>query len=345
MPRYSQGPKLVFLAKRGVYYIRWNERGERGERSTRTTDLDKAKAALASFISTRQQWRNDGPREPSQVLVTDILADYAEEHGTKTADPSRVGFAVGALTKFFAGRTVSEINPALSSKYAAFRQRSDGTIRRELGVLRAAANWAEHNNRLTRAPFVKLPPPPRGKDRWLMRSQAALLIRAARTGRDETGLYLPHFILIALYTGARKGAILDLRWTQVDFHRRLIDLNPPGRRQTTKRRPTLPMTDKLYCLLRRLRTRGSDLGYVIHRNGNRIGDIKKSFSRAVRIAQLDGTTPHTLRHTCGTWLAQKGVDLWQIAGWLGHSVARTSELYAHHHPKYLEQARAALQRR
>ena len=39
------------------------------------------------------------------------------------------------------------------------------------------------------------------------------------------------------------------------------------------------------------------------------------------------------------------VDRHAIAGMLGHSVARTSELYAHHHPDHLKNARASLEQK
>ncbi|MEH6467970.1 MAG: tyrosine-type recombinase/integrase, partial [Porticoccus sp.] len=68
---------------------------------------------------------------------------------------------------------------------------------------------------------------------------------------------------------------------------------------------------------------------------------KKSFATATRRADLPDVTPHTLRHTSGTWMAQKGVPLFDIAGWLGHSHERTSSLYSHHHADYLEKARKA----
>jgi len=40
-------------------------------------------------------------------------------------------------------------------------------------------------------------------------------------------------------------------------------------------------------------------------------------------------------------MAQQGVPLRQIAGYLGHSEQRSTELYAHHHPVYMAEARAA----
>jgi integrase len=56
-------------------------------------------------------------------------------------------------------------------------------------------------------------------------------------------------------------------------------------------------------------------------------------------------TPHVLRHTCGTWLAQSAVPLDKIGGWLGHTDTRTTRLYAHHHPDHMNEALDALDRR
>ena len=40
------------------------------------------------------------------------------------------------------------------------------------------------------------------------------------------------------------------------------------------------------------------------------------------------------RHTAGTLLAKAGVPLWTIAGLLGHSMTKTTELYAHFSPEF-----------
>jgi len=61
-------------------------------------------------------------------------------------------------------------------------------------------------------------------------------------------------------------------------------------------------------------------------------------------AGLTGVSPHTLRHTCGTWMAQKGISLFKIGGWLGHTDSRTTKLYAHHHPDHLQDALESLGR-
>ncbi len=40
-------------------------------------------------------------------------------------------------------------------------------------------------------------------------------------------------------------------------------------------------------------------------------------------------SPHAMRHTFASILAQRGVSLFKIAAWMGHSTAQVTELYAH----------------
>lgn len=340
MPRPNRGPKLVPLKKRGgVYYIRWTENGRSRERSTGTLNIGEAQEALADFI--RRQFRKGGPRDPGGLPIIDALENYALEHAPTTAAPARIAYAIEALGPYWGDLMVSDVTPETCKAFQEHRGVSDGTIRREFGVLRAAINHEVKHGRLTRPVTVWMPPKPEGKDRWLTRDEAAALLRAARN-EPRCRLYLPLFILMGLYTGSRKGAILSLRWPQVDLERGRINFNPPGRKRTSKGRPIIPIPRGLRWFLKRARLRGGDLGYVINRHGERIKDIKRAFASACETAGLEDVTPHTLRHTAGTWMAQRGVPMFEIAGYLGHSHERTSELYSHHHPDHLSRAREAL---
>jgi len=342
MPRQTRGPYLHFLRDRGCYYVRWREGGRTRQRSTGTSDLREAEAQLSDFLATRRR-AVAGPRDPAQFPMIDALEDYAREHAPETAAPARIAYAVEALAPYWAENSVADVNRHSCRAYGRYRGVSDGTLRRELGTLRAAINYAHKMGRLTRPVHVWLPARPPGKSRWLTRPEAAALLRAAKKSQ-RARLHLPLFILIALHTGSRKGAILDLRWPQVDFEHGLIDFNPPGRKRTTKQRPIVPVGPRLLWFLKAARRRGTDLGYVINDRGQPIADIKKGFNAAVARADLTEVTPHTLRHTAGTWMALGGVDLFKVGRYLGHSHERTTELYAHHHPKYLRDAMEVLDR-
>jgi integrase len=151
---------------------------------------------------------------------------------------------------------------------------------------------------------------------------------------------IPHlyvWTMLALNTGARKGALLELTWTQVQFDSGMIYLNPEGRDQTTKGRAIVPMSSTLReCLSQASQRRSSP--FVVEYRGGRVSDIKKAFAHACQEAGLVGVTPHTLRHTAGTLMAKAGVDLHVIAKVLGHSYSKTTQLYAHHRPEWLRGA-------
>jgi integrase len=351
MPRPNRGAYLKFIKARGLFYIQWSEAGNVRKRSTGTADGAMAEAILSQFIADRNaRQRPAGPSSPGEFLIVDALDLYGRLHAPNTAAPERIAYALTPLIEFWAQNTVADVSKETCRAYIQWRKRAPGTVRRELSTLRAALNFAFSEGRLTTVPFVLLPAKPDGKDRWLTKTEAAKLLNAARTSRADTRLYLPLFIVTALYTGARKEAILSLRWPQVDLERRRIDFSPVGTRKTTKGKVRgQPIPDKLFTALRLAKRRGTDLGYVIHRNGDRIKDIgdskSGSFGRAAMAAGLHDVTPHTLRHTRGTWMAHKGVSMFDIAGWLGQSVERTTELYAHHHPDYMEAAKHATDRR
>jgi integrase len=341
MPRRNQGPRLRWLDKRECFYIVWTERGRSRERSTGTADRAEAQIALAEFLQKRD--RRSGPRDPAAILVTDVLNEYAQQRGPKIASPERIGYAVLALTDFFEGNSVADVTPQTCGRYVAKRGRSPGTARRELGVLRAAINYAHKSGRITRPVAVELPERPEARDRWLTRTEAARLIRATRT--PHARLYLPLFVLIGIYTGRRKEAILSLRWPQVNLEARTINFEMSGRKRTNKRRGIVPISPRLLPHLRRARRRGTDLGFVLHIDGERIGDIKKGFAAACERSDIAGVTPHTLRHTCATWLMQAGTVPWEASGFLSMSMETLQRVYGHHHPDYQRTAAENVGRR
>jgi integrase len=292
-----------------------------------------------------------------------VLEDYAREHGPEVESPAALAHAAEALLAFFAGDTVATMTTARIKEYWAWRHRhsvkpvdrertaveiveggvGDGTIIRELaGVLRPAIRHAIQQRRLVLGEYyVPVPPAPPGRDYWITRPEAARLLRETR--RDARArLHLPLYALIALYTGARRSAITGLTWNQVDLIRGRIDFNPPGRVQTKKRRPIIPIPRSLLAALRRAQQRATCNSVIAYR-GKPVRDVKTGFNSAADRAGIPDCTSHTLRHSAGTWMAHRGVPMHEIAGYLGHSVARTTELYAHHHPDFMQAARAAFE--
>lgn len=275
----------------------------------------------------------------------DVLRLYARERvaSENVVDKERPAYAIAALSAWWGDRFCDAILPQTCRAYVRERAVRPATSGRELTVLRAALGYAHDNGKLVEdcRKHVEIPPQPPSRDRWLARSEAARLLWESRRDSQARG-HLPLFILIALATGGRPAAIFDLRWTQIDFTNNRIDFNPPGRQQTSKKRPIISIPRRLRWFLLRAHARASS-PYVLAFNGKKLGSVKKAFRNARTRAGLGAdVVPYTLRHTCGTWMAQQGVPLWQIGGWLGHNQQRTTELYSHHHPDHLGAARKVM---
>lgn len=342
MSRTSKG--VTLKQREGVWYITWSEGGRSYRRSTGTRNRKEADAALGAFLHERA----NPSRSYDVVSVKVVVEAYIKEN--ECAAPERNEYAAKHLCEFFGDMSVVDLERKDSREYRKWRQDrgvKDGTIRRELACLIAAINHAAAEKRLAKAdiPTIDLPPMPPPKDRWLTRDEAGALIQASRFAvvRDESGRFLPPteqeltrcylFVMIALYTGARKGVIERLKWTQVDLVAGRINFNTPGRAQTTKRRPVVPISDVLLPILTAAQAVATT-EYVLEGGGA----IRSAFESAVERAGLGAVTPHTLRHTWATWAAQAGVDMWQIAGVLGDTEATVRKTYAHHHPDYLKNA-------
>ncbi|MEI8395222.1 MAG: site-specific integrase [Rhodospirillaceae bacterium] len=232
---------------------------------------------------------------------------------------------------------VSDLTPAVLTAYEKTQGMKRATIRRELSVLAAAVVDATESGRLVGAPPIKLPPAPPGRTRHLNESEIGRLLAECR---DD---HLRLFVMLALNTGARRAAILDLTWPQIDFTTGVIDLNPPGRAQTQKKRPKVPMSPQLGDALRNAQETADSL-YVVNWHGQPILSIKKALSAAAFRAGIAGVSAHVLRHIAGTLLAKAGVPLWMIGQLLGQSQIETTARYAHFCPEFGKEAVAILGR-
>lgn len=327
MARPSRGPHLV--RRSGVWYIAWADGSGRSPRaSTGTRDRAEAEQALAGFIVA-----SGAPAAAAPTIA--VLLDRYLAARWPNGPPNAERYAQQRLAAELGALTPDGLTPEQVRRYVARRGARPTTAARELTVLRAALSHAVDDRIIASAPKIAVPPPAAPRDRWLTREEAAALVDACR---------LPHlrlFVLLALHTAARRGAILDLTWFQVDLERGRIDYNAPGRQQTAKRRPVVPINAPLLAALSAARA-GARSPYVVEYRGEKLASVKKAFAAACRAAGLAGVIPHTLRHTAATWMAQAGVPLSTIAGILGQSIARTTERYIKHHPDYLRSGVDAL---
>ncbi|MBF9059552.1 tyrosine-type recombinase/integrase [Rhodobacterales bacterium HKCCSP123] len=211
---------------------------------------------------------------------------------------------------------------------------AQSTMRREMGTLNAALNFAVARNKISYAPPVSLPQKGMPKDRWLTQDEAALLLA-------NSSPHVAKFIKIGLATGRRKGAILRLKWVPssncgwVDLDHGVIHFLGRAEEESKKKKGIVKIPDPL---LEDMRCWEREPDHVINFKGEPIGDIKTAFGGAVRRANLTDVTPHTLKHTAVTWAFKGGMRLEEASEFFATSRDTLENVYRSYGPDAQKEA-------
>jgi integrase len=330
----------LWKRKNGFIYICVGSGTNTRRVSTGTKVHAEAEQYRAQFI----EGLKNPPPKPNPT-IREILLEYQKARkDIRSAD--RIKDSNKPLIAFFGNLKPEHITITILKDYAQHRKQdgkrrgnqmikepiSDGTILREVGVLKAALHYAAGERWIPPVPTLEAPvPKPEPNDIWLSRSEVKKLMDKASS---------PHirlFIQIAIYTAARSGAILELKWDNIDFDRRLIDF---GRGHGKKRRSVVPMNQDLYEALVQAYTTSCS-SWVIELSNKPIKSIKGAFRRLTINCGIDATA-HVLRHTAATWMVMDGVPLAEIARLLGDTEKTVEKVYGKHTPGYLKRAVSSL---
>ena len=164
-------------------------------------------------------------------------------------------------------------------------------------------------------------------------AQLAAYLKALEEDADRLGAA---FLKLALFTGIRRGALLALRWSDIDLENGMILL----RAETAKNRRVshIPLNQTARDILSGIPQEGE---YVFP---GKDGKPRENFRRtACRIRARAGLPAdfrpiHSLRHVFASLLVNKGVDLYAVKELLTHSNIAMTQRYSHLRNATLKQA-------
>lgn len=300
-----------------------------------TKDFQEAKLGLAEFVV-----KNATPKDarPADMPLALALVRYWEGHAKTLPSAEAAQIALALWTEFWGESNVADLTLQRQDEFVSWllgRGYKNSYVSRVLSVGRAAVRRAWKYGELTSAPFIRdVPDRSDEKEPYLLSpSEMARLIEATKR---TPHLYI--FTMIMINTLARPDAVLDLRPAQINLKDRRLALNPPGRRQTKKFRPTVPITDTLLPFVQSAAGERFVMWW-----GKPVGSIKGAFNRAVAHAQLPrSVTPYCIRHTMATQLRRDEVPAWEVEGLLGHRRPGVTERYARYSPDYLSKGSRAI---
>jgi integrase len=326
MPRRKSPPRLYLDTKRNQWIVR------DGANFIRTGCGHKDSTAAEGFLAEYLVQKYEPGPSPSP-LIADVLLAYGNEVVPHKKTARKISYNISNLLKWWGTKKVADVSAKSCRTYAATKKLQGAGA--DLKFLKLAiAHWHREYGPLNSYPTFWRPQPNPAKERWLTRSEAARLLWEAKPY-----LHLRRFILLGLYTGSRPGVLLALRWDQIDLGSAVMSRLPRGAKPDPKKRaPKVKLGRRILAHMRRWKRLDGEIKFVCHYEGRPVEDPHGSWRRIVEAAGLDGVTRHTLRHTRATWMAQKGVPLFEAAGFLGMTVKTLESVYGHHHPDWQDRA-------
>lgn len=319
----------VYLFKRpnGFWYILYNADGRTKWKSTKCVNRGDALKKLTEFkelLKTKPK-----PSSNSFSSFTEEFLQYAEATYAKTSvDIFKV--ALRNFQSIVGDCQLASLNYRHVDLYKADRLRlvKPTTVNIELRSLRAILNVAVRWGMLEANPFSKMRQV-RIPERMPLSFSKEDFQKFMQAVGDHC---MRDVFLFGVITGMRRGEILNLKWSDIDFQEKLAYIQSSTTyRVKAGRRRTIPLGDTAMRLLeRRFATRQSDLVFDYNGESFKGDHIAKRFKRFVRKAGLsEGLHFHSLRHTFATWLVQDRVSIYEIQKLLGHSDISVTQIYSH----------------
>lgn len=282
-----------------------------------------------------------------QYLKPAEYVDGRKVAGVRSISPAMA--AVKALKQHFGKRQLRGITHSdirdfraerLATKTKAGKQRSVAAVNRELEKLRRLLNIAERECWILRNPMRNGDPlisvaDERKRERILTRDEELRLLNASD---DRWRKHLRPILICALDTGMRRGEILSLKWSDVDFEERVVTIRAFNTKTMKERHVSL--TTRLLLELEQLWGASPK-----HRDQLVFGftnNVKRSFTSARNQAGLPDVRFHDLRHTAATRLVAAHIPLPEVGRVLGHSQANTTYRYVNANIETTRRAAAAL---
>jgi integrase len=317
-----------------IWWAKYYVSGRMRRESTETADYAEAK----DFVKKREGEAASGlpiPKSARRVTFAELAADEVNDY-RKNGMRSIVDLEI-RLNKHILPRLghlkATKIRTAEINDYIARRLAegaANGTINRELTAIRRAFSLGVASEKIHSKPSIQMLTENNVRKGFFDRDQLESVTRHLRPHNGPPALF-------AFITGWRKGEILSLKWSQVDFPAGIVRLEPGTTKNDEAR--MFPFTDELREILAGQRAKADALKprgicpwvFFVEDGGrglgHRIGDWKRNWRSACEAAGLLGRIFHDFRRTAVRNLVRAGVPERVAMQMTGHKTRAVFERY------------------
>ncbi len=317
----------IYKRKGGeVYWLDFSDASGKRVRQSAGTENKREAQELHDRLKV-EAWRTAKLGEKQRYSWQQAVVRYLlEQSESKSLESTK-----GALRYFdahLAGKYLDEITKNLVDEIRLHKKSTgvkNGTVNRQMTVLRAILNAAKEWDWLDNPPKVKTLPDSSARVRFLTQEEASRLLAELS----------PRFQVMAkftLATGLRASNVIHLCWSNVDMQRRIAWVD--AHNSKSGKALTIPLNDDAMTVLHG--QMGVHETKVFDYGCNQMST--NTFQAAVKRAGLTDFRWHDLRHTWASWHIQNGTPLnvlKELGGWADLTmVLRYAHLSSEHLNSY-----------
>lgn len=352
---FIEVPRAAGYGTEKVYYIRYRKQGKLIEEKVGGQYRDNMTAAKAASVRGVRMEGKEATNEEKRASVR--AAKMAEESrysfnklwslfeeaksANRTVKDDRIRFNLHIAptlgTKSIPELTVHDIDKLRVKLEKAGK--APQTVKHVLTLIKRLLNFALRKGYVESIPgtlHITMPTVDNRVTENLTPDQAKKLLEALDSEGDQ---HLASLVRLALFTGMRRSALLNLQWSDLDFERDFITLRGDvAKKQKTE---TIPMNEQARAILNGLPRTNSPYVFPGRYDDKPRGNISPILKRVREKAGLpESFRPlHGLRHSFASWLASSGqVSMYELQKLLTHSSPQMTQRYAHLHDDALRKA-------
>lgn len=332
-----------------IYYIRYRHSGKLVEEKAGRQYQDDMTPARAAQVRTRRiegnELSNSDRREAENAqkiaesrrwTIDRLFNEYVKgrfDNKSRSVDEGRY---TNYIKPFFGSKEPKEILPLDIDRLRIrlLKKRSPQTVKHILNLLTWIINFGVKRNLCDGISFqIQKPTVNNLKTEDLSDEQLINLIKAIET---DSNIQIKNLVKLALFTGMRRGELFKLKWEDVNFERKFINIRDPKGGPDEK----IPMNEEAKNVLSSHPRTDSPFVFPGRNGKQRVsaqGGVNKIKVRAG--LPKDFRPLHGLRHAYASMLASSGeVDLYTLQKLLTHKDPRMTQRYAHLRDETLKRA-------
>jgi integrase len=283
---------------------------------------------LNGEVASRQDPMAARRKKRAEMTIQELF-DWVLKHHSKPTKKTweRDQAEYDQKLKHWAGRRISTLTAAeirehhtklseTKGKYAANKMRE---LLRLMFSIAVKNDWMDYNP-VSAVPRAKT----QSRERFLSADELARWFRAVSELQRET---TRDFLLMALFTGARRSNVCAMRWSEIDFERRVWTI--PGIHFKNGEPMPVVLVDQALAILERRKDESQS--QWVFPGGGRTGHLvepKAAWQRVAKEAGLKDVRLHDLRRTFGSWMAAGGSSLQIVGKALGHKSQAATQIYS-----------------